>query len=384
MTQPFLPFALPLIESEEIDEVVDTLKSGWITTGPKTQKFEEMMKDYIGCKHAIAVNSCTAALHLSLLGWEIGPGDEVITTPLTFAATINTILHVGATPILADIDFKTGNIDPVQLEKKITKKTKAIVPVHYAGLACDLKALRKIADQHKLIMIEDSAHAIGTITGGEQVGKTSEAACFSFYPIKNMTTGEGGLVATNNDEVASRIRAWALHGMSKDAWARYTSKGRWYYEIVYPGFKYNMTDIQAALGIVQLRKLEKFIEVRNKYADIYRARLGSHPDLIMPAPAAEGTGERHTHHLFVLRLKETAKVKRDDFIDQLKDEGIGATVNYIPIPMHPYYRDTLGWKIEEFPNTKKFFEGCLSIPLYPKMQESDVHRVADTILKILS
>ncbi|MGA9097610.1 MAG: DegT/DnrJ/EryC1/StrS aminotransferase family protein, partial [Methanotrichaceae archaeon] len=273
MAREFLPYNLPSIEEDEINEVVDTLRSGWLTMGPKTQEFERLISKYTGARHTVAVNSCTGALHLSLIALGVGCGDEVITTPYTFAATGNTIIHTGAKPVFIDIKKDTYNIDPEKIEDAITSATKAIIPVHYAGQSCDIKAILDIAEDHGLFVIEDAAHAIGAEYDCQKIGTFGTTTCFSFYATKNMTTGEGGAITTEDDELADKLRTIRLHGISKDAWNRYSEKGKWYYEIEDAGWKYNMTDIQAALGIHQIKKLDSFIDIRREYANIYNSSL---------------------------------------------------------------------------------------------------------------
>lgn len=381
MTDEFLPYSLPHIDDDDINAVVEVLKSGWLTTGPKCEEFESKLAEYIGCKYVVAVSSCSAALHLACIGFDIGPGDEVITTPLTFAATINQILHVGAKPIFVDIDINTGLIDIDKIEEKITPKTKALLPVHYAGMSCDLDGLKILAEKYSIRIIEDAAHAIGTQYKGKKVGADSDAACYSFYPIKNMTTIEGGAIATNSETVSNLARKYALHGISKDAWKRYRAEGTWFYEVLHCGFKYNLTDVQAALGLQQLKKLDSMIAIRNSYAEIYYDRLRDLKDLVLPPREKNGV---HAYQLFVVRVQEGAKYTRNDFIDKLRSRGIGTTVNFIPVPLHPYYRDTLSLAIDDYPVTNQFYSQCVSLPLYPKMSIADVNRVCDTIFEIMS
>ncbi|OGI00436.1 MAG: UDP-4-amino-4,6-dideoxy-N-acetyl-beta-L-altrosamine transaminase [Candidatus Melainabacteria bacterium GWF2_37_15] len=369
----FLPYALPLIEEDEINEVIDTLKSCWITTGPKTKLFEEKFKEYIGAKHAIALNSCTAGLHLSLVASNIKAGDEVITTPFTFCATVNVIEHVGATPVLVDIDEKTFNIDVNKIEAAITEKTKAIMPVHFAGQSCEMDKINEIAKKHNLLVIEDAAHTIGAEYKGRKTGQDSYSCSYSFYATKNLTTAEGGMVVTNNDELAEKLRILSLHGISKDAWKRYTSEGNWHYEVIYPGFKYNMTDIQAALGLCQLKKLDRFNDTRAKYARMYDEILGEISGIILPKECMPG---KMVWHLYCIRLKEAC---RNEFIEKLKQKNIGTSVHFIPIHKHPYYRDKYGYKTGDFPVTDKVFEGLVSLPLYPLMTEEDVKYVAGCV-----
>ena len=346
--ETFLPYSLPLIDDTEINEVIDSIKSGWITTGPKTKLFEERFKDYIGCKHAIAINSCTAGLHLSLIASNIGPGDEVITTPLTFCASVNTIEHSGAKPVLVDIDEKSFNIDPDKIEEKITSNTKAIIPVHYAGQSCEMDTINKIAEKHNLLVIEDAAHAVGTEYKGQKIGQDSYSASYSFYATKNLTTAEGGMIVTNNDEFAEKLRILSLHGISKDAWKRYSSEGSWYYEIIYPGYKYNMTDIQAALGIHQLAKLDEFNHIRTEYANIYNEAFKNIPKILTPKEVING---KTVWHLYVIRLKG---VSRNQFIEKMKEKNIGTSVHFIPIHYHPYYKNKYNFKQGDFPVVEMF------------------------------
>jgi len=382
-TKPFLPFALPLIGKEEEDEVIDTLRSGWITTGPKTKLFEDIVRDRIGCKNTIALNSCTGALHLSLLGLGIGPGDEVITTPVTFAATANVIINVGAKPVFVDIDKDTLNIDTSKIEEKITERTKAIIPVDMAGQPCDLEKIIGIAKRYKLFVIEDSAHAIGAEYNNKKIGNIEgiDATCFSFYPIKNITTIEGGLVATNNEKLAEKIKILSLHGISKDAWNRYSDKGSPHWQILMPGFKYNMTDIQASLGIHQIKKLDDFINIREKYTKMYDSAFEDIPEITRPG---EINNIRHARHLYIIILNlEMLKIDRDEFIALMKERRIGTGVHFISIHLHPYYKETLGFEEYDFPNAKYISDRIVSLPLYPKMTENDINRVIKSVKDII-
>lgn len=375
--QDFLPYALPLTDDYEINEVIEAINSGWITTGPKTKLFEEKFKEYIGCKHAIAVNSCTAGLHLSLIGSNIGPGDEVITTPLTFCASVNVIEHCNARPVLVDIDEDTFNIDPNKIEKKITENTKAIIPVHYAGQSCYMEQINEIARKHNLLVIEDAAHASGTEYKNIKVGQESYSASYSFYATKNLTTAEGGMIATNNDELAQQLRILSLHGISKDAWKRYTSEGNWYYEVIYPGFKYNMTDIQAAIGLHQLKKLDAFNSKRKQYADIYNEAFSEIDEIHTPQEVVEG---KMIWHLYVIRLKG---VSRNDFINEMKKYNIGTSVHFIPIHYHPYYKNKYGFEKGDFPVVENIFDEIVSLPLYPKMTEDELNYVINSTKEII-
>ena len=377
MKKNYLPYCQPSIGKEEIKEVVDTLKSGWLTMGPRTIKFEEMIARYTKAKYAVVLNSCTAALHLSLIALGIGKGDEVITTPFTFASTGNVIIQVGAKPVFVDIERKTFNIDPKEIEKAITSKTKAIMPVHYAGQACDMTAIMKIAKKYHLFVIEDAAHMIGAEYKGKKIGTFGDTTCFSFYATKNMTTGEGGAVTTNDKTLAEKIMVLRLHGISKDAWKRYDKKGSWYYEIEECGWKYNITDIQAALGIHQIKKLDKFNKIRRKYAQIYNRELSGIKGIITPY---EKPNVKHVYYLYPILLEN---YNRDEFIEKMAQNGIGCSVHFIPLHLHPFYQK-LGYKKGDFPNAEWVYEREVSLPLYPKMKKKDIKLVVDSIKKIIN
>lgn len=378
----FLQYCSPLIGQEEIDEVVDTLKSGWVTRGPKTSIFEKKFAEFLGVKHAVATNSCTAALHLALVSLGVKPGDEVITTPMTFVSTVNTILHAGAKPVFADIDIKTGTIDPEKIKEKITSKTKGIVPVHYAGHACDMDAILQIAKEHNLFVSEDCAHAVYTKYKGKNAGTIGNAGSFSFYATKNLVTGEGGMFTTNDDSVADTARVLSLHGMSKNAWNRYTNEGSWYYEVMYPGFKYNMTDIQASLGIHQLDKLDKMQKVRLEIAQMYNDAFKDMDEIIIPYVSDY---ERPSWHLYYIRLvPEKLNINRNDFIKELNSMNIGTSVHFIPVHLHPYYRDTFGYKRGDYPAAEAFYDQIISIPLYPKMTREDAEDVIYAVRRIVA
>jgi dTDP-4-amino-4,6-dideoxygalactose transaminase len=376
----YIPVGVPDIGEEEIAEVVAALRSGWITSGPRAAQFEKEFRAYVGAPHALAVNSCTAGLHLALAALGIGPGDEVITTPLTFCATVNVILETGATPVLADIG-SGFNVDPAAVARLITPRTRAILPVHMAGLACDMNAIWRIAEEHGLKVVEDAAHAAGTTYHGRRVGSgTSDAVAFSFYATKNLTTGEGGMVTTPSAELEKRMRILCLHGISRDAWNRYSEKGNWYYEVIERGYKYNMSDIQAAIGIHQLRKLDRMNARRAEIARRYNAALAEMPELETP-PQRDDC--RHAWQLYILRLKlERLTIDRARFFDEMKRRGIGCSVHFIPIPLHPYYRKTLELRD---PCTKALAEypRLLSLPLYSKMTDEDVERVIEAVRDIV-
>ncbi|MCV2354539.1 DegT/DnrJ/EryC1/StrS family aminotransferase [Paucibacter sp. B2R-40] len=380
---PFLPFALPEIGEDEINEVVDTLRSGWVTTGPKAKRFEQDFAAFLGEPQieCIAVNSATAGLHLALEACGIGPGDEVITTTHTFTATAEVVRYLGADVVLVDIDPATLNIDPKLVEAAITPRTKCIIPVHYAGLAVDMIAILDIARKHGLRVVEDAAHALPTTLERELIGTMgSDATVFSFYANKTMTTGEGGMLVTRNAELAKRARVMRLHGMNRDAFDRFTAKTpSWYYEIVAPGFKYNMTDIAAALGIHQLKRLPVFQARREEIAQTYNAAFADLP-LILPPEAPEG--DVHSWHLYVLRLSDELEIERDVFIERMYAAGIGCSVHYIPLHLHPYWRERYDLRREQFPHAQKAFERMLSIPLYTAMTDVDVQRVIAAVRAI--
>jgi len=381
---PFLPFALPEIGDDEIAEVVDTLKSGWVTTGPKTKRFEEDFSAFLGdaSLQSMAVNSATAGLHLALEALGIGPGDEVITTTHTFTATAEVVRYLGADVVLVDIDPATLCIDVAAVEAAITPRTKAVVPVHYAGLAADMPALLDLAKRHGLKVVEDAAHALPTTVGGRLVGTLdSDVTVFSFYANKTITTGEGGMVVTRDPGLAQRIKVMRLHGMSRDAFDRFTAKvPSWYYEIVAPGFKYNLTDIASALGLHQLKRARAFQQRRAELAALYDEALAGLPVLLPPKPPA---GEQHAWHLYVLRLAEEAKVSRDVLIERLFAAGIGCSVHYIPLHLQPYWRDRYALEPEQFPQSQRAYEQMLSLPLYTRMSPDDVRRVARVIHEAL-
>jgi len=378
----FLPFCLPDIGQDEIDEVVDSLESGWITTGPKTKLFERRFREYVGSKHAIAVNSCTAGLHLALVAAGIGEGDEVITTPLTFCSTANVIVHQRATPVLADIGEEDFNIDPKEIRKRITSRTRAIIPVHMAGQPCDMDAILQIARDHSLLVIEDAAHAVGAKYNGRMMGSIGDVTVFSFYATKNLTTAEGGMITTDNKELAEMMRILSLHGISADAWKRYSAEGSWYYEVLYPGYKYNMTDIQSSLGLHQLSRLEGFIETRERYAQMYTEAFADMPEIITPRVRPD---VRHAWHLYIIRLSlRELGMDRSQFIDALRAENIGTSVHFIPIHLHPYYQSSYGFKLGDFPRAETVYESIVSLPLYTRMTERDVHDVISAVKRVVA
>ena len=379
----FLPFAFPDIGEEEIAEVLDTLRSGWITTGPKTRRFEEDFAGFLGGGvEAIAVNSATAGLHLALEAVGVGPGDEVITTPYTFTATAEVIRYLGANPVFVDIDPSTMNMDPAGVETAVTERTKAILPVHFAGLPCDMEAILGVARRHGLKVVEDAAHALPSLVRGRPVGTLgSDATVFSFYATKTITTGEGGMIATKDPGIAERCRIMRLHGIGCIAFDRYTSpKASWYYEVVAPGYKYNMTDIAASLGIHQLRKARAFRARRAAMAARYNEAFEGLPLTLPPDSPAGG---EHAWHLYVIRLLSAAGGSRDQFIERMAEKGIGCSVHFIPLHLQPYWRDRYGLKPEDFPNALRTYQGAVSLPLYTRMSEADQERVIAAVRSLL-
>jgi dTDP-4-amino-4,6-dideoxygalactose transaminase len=377
----FLVFAAPLIEQPEIDEVVGTMKSGWLGTGPRVAAFESDFKRYKDTEHAVALHSCTAALHLSVLAANVAPGEEVITTPMTFCATVNAILHAGATPVLADVDPSTFNIDPDEVRRRITPRTRAILPVHFAGRPCDMDALTSIANQHGLKIIEDCAHAIETEYRGRKAGTIGDFGCFSFYVTKNVVTGEGGMVLTQREEDASRIKILGLHGMSKDAWRRFSDQGYKHYQVVELGFKYNMMDLQAAIGIHQLKRVEENWRRREAIWHRYMSELAGLPAEL---PAEPEPNTRHGYHLFTLQIdQKRCGITRDEFIDAMTEHNVGVGVHYLSVPEHPYYHDRFGWNPEDYPHAMRIGRSTVSIPISPKLSEQDVDDVVAAVKAIL-
>jgi perosamine synthetase len=378
MQDNFIPFHRPSIGQEEISAVQQVLESHWLTTGPVTQQFEREFADFVGCKYAVAVNSCTAALHLALDAIGIRAGDEVLIPTYTFAATAEVVVYLGATPVLCDSVAGGFNIDPIDAARKVTSRTRAIIGVHMAGEPCNLQALRDLADRNSIHLIEDAAHAIPASYCGRRIGSISELTAFSFYATKTITTGEGGMLTTNDEAYAKRASVMRLHGISGDAWKRYTSQGSWYYEIVDAGFKANMPDLLAALGRAQLKKAEAFCKRRREIADLYFRRLARVDELEMP-PVGHANLE-HSWHLFILRLRsEMFTVGRNQLIQELKEEGIGTSVHFIPLHLHPYYRDRYGYRPGDLPNAEDAFARCISLPIYPDMTDAEVDRVAGAI-----
>lgn len=378
----FLVFGAPLISEDEIEEVVATLRSGWIGTGPRVKAFEERFAAYVGARHAIALNSCTAGLHLSLRVLGIGVGDEVITSPLTWCATANVAVHVGAKPVFVDVDRRTGNVEPDRVEAAVTDRTRAIVPVHYAGRACDMDAIMAIARQHNLHVIEDAAHAIETTWKGKKIGSLGGLTTFSFYANKNITTAEGGMTTTNDTELAERMRMLSLHGVSSDAWKRFRADGPAHVHVVEPGYKYNMTDIQAALGLRQLEKVTRYHQHREKLWNYYNQALAELPLTLPAQPEPDCT---HAYHLYTPLLDtDRAGMNRDELRQALKDRNIGTGLHYIALHLHPYYQRLLGHERGQFPNAEYISDRTFSLPLSPKVSDADARDVVEALRGILS
>jgi len=377
----FLVFGAPLIEEEDVLEVVRCLRSRWIGTGPRVHQFEEVFAEYKKTKYAVAVNSCTAALHLAMLASGVGHGDEVITTPMTFCATVNSIIHCGAKPVLADCEKKTMNISPSEIEKKITSKTKAIIVIHFAGRCCNMESILDISKKYNLMIIEDCAHAIESEYRGKKAGTFGDIGCFSFYVTKNITTGEGGMVVTDNETIASRIKTLALHGMSKDAWKRFSDDGYKHYKVVYAGFKYNMTDMQASLGINQMKRIDAYWRRRKEIWEFYNKQFS---DLHCMLPADPEPDTKHGYHLYTPLIDVDRLGKsRDWFLDAFTSENIGVGVHYVPIHLHPFYQTVYGWKIGDFPNAEFIGERTVSLPLSPALSDEDVTDVVNVFRKVL-
>jgi dTDP-4-amino-4,6-dideoxygalactose transaminase len=377
----FLVFGSPALEEAEIQEVVASMKSGWLGTGPKVARFEKDFSQYKGTAHAVAVNSCTAALHLSILAAGLQPGDEVITTPMTFCATVNAILHAGATPVLADVDPITMNIDPEQVRAKITPKTKTILPVHFAGRPCDMDSLVDIAREYDLKLIEDCAHAIETEYKGKKAGTFGDFGCFSFYVTKNIITGEGGMVLSRREEDAARIKMLALHGMSKDAWKRFGDEGYKHYYVLECGFKYNMMDLQGAIGIHQLQRVEPYWRRRQEIWQYYNQVFADLPIALPPDPEPD---TRHAYHLYTILINEArAGISRDAFLTAMTANNIGIGVHYLSVPEHPYYQQKFDWKPEDYPNAMGIGRQTVSLPLSAKLTDEDVEDVVTAVKMIL-
>lgn len=382
MRDKFLVFGAPKIEQPEIDEVVASLQSGWLGTGPKVARFEQAFSAYKGAKHVAALNSCTSALHLSILAAGIGQDDEVITTPMTFCATVNAIIHAGATPVLADVKTDTMNIDPEDIERKITSRTRAILPVHFAGRPCDMDAILDIATRRNLVVIEDCAHAIETEYKGRKSGTFGDFGCFSFYVTKNIVTGEGGMVLARKEEDIARIKVLGLHGMSKDAWKRFSDEGYKHYQVVECGFKYNMMDLQAAIGIHQLERIEPYWRRREEIWKRYNDALARFP---ITLPSETEPGSRHAYHLYTILVDETrAGINRDAFLNRMTARRIGVGVHYMSIPEHPYYQKTFGWNPVDYPHAMRIGRQTVSLPISAKLTDGDVGDVIEAVMDTCS
>jgi dTDP-4-amino-4,6-dideoxygalactose transaminase len=383
MRATFLPFSTPTIEDAEISEVVDSLKSGWITTGPKVKRFEEAFRDYVGAPYAIPLSSATAGLHLTLLALGIKEGDEIITTPMTFASTVSMIILCGGTPVLADIEPGTLNIDVDLIRAKITPRTRAIIPVHFAGQSCDMDPLFALAREFSLTVIEDAAHAAGTEYKGRRIGSLESISIFSFHPNKNITTGEGGMVCTADETLAEEISLLKFHGMSREAWKRFAASGTPNYDILMPGFKYNMMDIQAAIGIHQLPKLDGFIDRRTEIAELYNRELAGIEELALPRYAPYE--QRHAWHLYtpLVRVEKLA-IDRDRFMEELKKHNIGSGLHYKAIHHHAWYRQHLNLPDSALPNASYASERILSLPLFPKMSDDDARDVVEAVKAVIA
>ncbi len=380
MRADFLAFSPPAIGEDEIAEVVDALRSGWITTGPKAHRFEQEFAARLGAPGALGLNSCTAGLHTALATFGIGPGDEVITTPMTFAASVNVIEHVGARPVLVDVDPETLNIDPAAVERAVTPRTRAILPVHFAGHPAELDPLAELAARHRLSIVEDAAHALPASYRGRPIGSGTNPVAFSFYATKNLTSGEGGML-TGVSGFLERARMLSLHGMDRDGWKRYAKGGSWFYEIVAPGFKYNMTDIQAALGLAQLRRLSAMQQRRCEVVALYNAAFCDSDALELPAERAH---VEHAWHLYVVRLRlEALRIDRAQVIRELAERNIGTSVHFIPVHLHPWYRERYGFVPGQFPVAYGSYLRTVSLPLHPGLTDADVGDVASALLDVL-
>jgi perosamine synthetase len=377
----FLPFHVPHIGEEEIDAVVDVLRSGWLTTGSKARQFEQEFASMVGASHAIAVNSCTSALHLALEAIGLQEGDEVIVPTMTFTATAEVVTYFKAKPVLVDCLPDTLNIDPDGIERAITSRTRAIIPVHFAGQPCEMDRILGLARPLNVSVVEDAAHAVPARYRGRMIGSIGDCTCFSFYATKNITTGEGGMVTTDNPDRAARMRAMSLHGLSHDAWKRYSAQGSWFYEVLSPGFKYNLTDMAAALGIEQLKKLDRLHKVREHYAVLYDEGLRDLEEITRPSCSPH---VQHAWHLYVIQLNlDRLRIGRNEFIQRLLAANIGCSVHFIPLHLHPYYRDTWGYRSEDLPVAHGAFQRIVSLPLYPRMTEADVQRVITVVREVI-
>ena len=381
MTPELLPFHQASIGEEEVKEIIQTLNSGWLTTGQKTRLFEKTFADYIGCKHAIGLNSCTAGLHLSLVVSGVSSGDEVITSPITFPATTNVIVHQNAKPVFVDVEPDTLNINCSEIESKINNKTKAILPVHFAGHPCDMDSIISLAQKHNLTVIEDAAHALESKYHGNKIGAIGNFTAFSFYATKNITTGEGGMLTTNDDHYADKLRILSLHGISKNAWKRYGKEGFQHWELLMPGYKYNMFDMQASLGIHQIKKVESFLNRRVQIVKKYNDAFEKTEEIQLLKPESN---IKHAHHLYVIVIKiENLKVSRDEVLNEIQKRGIGVAVHFRSLHLQPFFKQNFNYKKGMFPQAEYLSDRVISLPLYPKMTDEDVSRVIETVLGVL-
>jgi len=381
LKQHAIPFFKPSIGEDEIQEVVQTLRSGWLTTGPRVKQFETQFAEHAAAAHAVAVSSCTSALHLALEAVGVTAGDEVLIPTLTFASTGEIVVHLGARPVLLDCQADTFNIDPEKIQEKITPRTKAIIPVHYGGQPCEMDRILKIARDHGLKVIEDAAHAIPSRYGDQVVGSIGDITCFSFYANKTLTTGEGGMITTDNDDYADRMRIMSLHGISRDAWKRFSAEGSWYYEILAPGYKFNMTDMAAALGIHQLARCDELWKARSRIAKRYDAALADLPEITTPFVELN---IQHSRHLYVIQLElDKLRIDRNRFIEELNGAGVGTSVHYTPLHMHPYYRDTFGYQPDDLPVATSVYGRIISLPIYPGMTDEQIDYVTATVRQIV-
>ena len=379
--ESYLIFGSPLIEEPEVQEVIDTLRSGWLGTGPKVAKFEGIFKEYTGAKFAMALNSCTAGLHLAMLVTGVRQGDEVITTPLTFCSTANAIIHAGATPIFVDVEKESMNIDPIKIEEAITPRTRAIIPVHFAGRPCNMDAIMDIARRNDLVVIEDAAHCIEGWYKGKKIGNIGDMTCFSFYVTKNIVTGEGGMVTTNKEVWADKIRMYGLHGLSKDAWKRYSDEGFVHYQVIFPGYKYNMMDIQASLGLHQMKRIDKYLKRREQIWETYNQAFSSLP---VSCPADPEKDTVHARHLYTLLIDiDRIRKTRDKVQQDLHKLNIGTGIHFISLHLHDFYRKTYGFKPNDFPNSKFISSRTISLPLSARLADEDVEGVIKTVFEVL-
>jgi dTDP-4-amino-4,6-dideoxygalactose transaminase len=380
--EEFLAFARPSIGNAEINCVVETLRSGWLTVGPRTREFERVVAEYVGVEKAAAVHSCTAGLHLTMVAFGIGPGDDVLLPALNFTAAPNMVIHTGARPVLVDVDPQTLNLSPELVECALTERTKLVIPVHFGGRPCDIDGILALARSRGFNVLGDGAHAIGADYRGKKIGSMLDATSFSFYVTKGITTGEGGIVTSPDSDMLDRIGRLSLHGMSSDAWKRYSDRGPWYYEVLEPGYKCNMNDVQAALGLCQIERVDQFQRSREHIADLYRLKLAGWDEILVPAPYPDG---RHAWHLYPIQINlDALRIGRDRFIRALLDEGIGVSVHFIPIHYHPFFREYFGHGVGAFPATEHYFERAISLPIYPGMTDDDALDVVAALAKLIS